>query len=161
MGWYYCSWQRELNDLDQWDITVPHAVDQLVEWITDLCWCIVPEKRQHLTSYCKHKSKNSFFEWNKIWWNEWMLAFRRMAGTSRTFYELYFRFYCVVALRSDSNYVKKIGCENSYYHVCVAPTPAKTLKNWIQSTPSHPAYLRSISILSFHILLRVQSGVSP
>jgi hypothetical protein len=43
MAWYYCSWQRELTDLNQWDIIVSHATDQLVVWKTDACWCIVPE----------------------------------------------------------------------------------------------------------------------
>jgi hypothetical protein len=42
------------------DITVPHAVDQLVARKTDMCWCIVPEKGKHLRGHCKHKSKNSF-----------------------------------------------------------------------------------------------------
>jgi hypothetical protein len=45
MGWYYCSWWWKLTDLDQGDITVPHAVDQLVAWKTDVCWCIVQKKK--------------------------------------------------------------------------------------------------------------------
>jgi hypothetical protein len=32
-----------------------------------------------------------------------MLAFRRMVGSSSTFYELYFRFYFIVVLRSETS----------------------------------------------------------
>jgi hypothetical protein len=49
MGWYYCSWYRELTDLHHWNITVPHAVDQLVAWKTDVCWCIVPAKKGNIS----------------------------------------------------------------------------------------------------------------
>jgi hypothetical protein len=32
-----------------------------------------------------------------------MLAFRRMVGTSSSYYELCIRFYCIVVLRSETS----------------------------------------------------------
>jgi hypothetical protein len=46
----------------------------------------------------------------RIWRNESMLTLKRIVGTSSTFYELHFRFYSIIVLRSVRRVAQSVQC---------------------------------------------------
>jgi hypothetical protein len=97
MGWYYCSWWRELTDLDQWGITVPHAVDQILAWKMSV-GVLCRRKRQHLKGHCKYKSKNSSSSCTKHGETSECLHSGEWWALPARFMKYIFRSYCIVAL---------------------------------------------------------------
>jgi hypothetical protein len=73
------------------ETTVPHAVDQLVAWKTDVCWCIVPEKRDNISEAIASINQRTL---------------RRVAQNmvKRVNACIQERFYVIVVLRSETSF---------------------------------------------------------
>jgi hypothetical protein len=96
------SWYRELTDLDQWDITVPHTVDQLGARETEVCWCIVREKC-NMSEVIASINQRTLRRMAQNMVKRVDACIQENDGHFRHLLWTVFRFYFIVVLRSETS----------------------------------------------------------